>query len=69
MVLGSGKLIVQLWGLRRNVGGAMRHCTPLTTAARVAVQEQFSSGIWGSCDTQRQVHTVAMRAYSGDVPG
>lgn len=61
MVLGSGKLIAQLRRLRKSVGGAMRQCGPLAAAARVAVQEQFGSGVWGTCDTLRRVHTVAMR--------
>lgn len=38
----------------------MRQCGPLTAAARVAAQEQFGSGVWGSCDTLCRVHIVAI---------
>jgi threonine aldolase len=61
MVLGVGRLIAQLRRVRKSIGGAMRQCGPLVAAARVAVDEQFGSGVWGSLDTLRRVHEVAMR--------
>jgi threonine aldolase len=39
----------------------MRQSGPLVAAARVAVDEQFGLGIWGSRDTLRRVHDVARR--------
>lgn len=39
----------------------MRQSGPLVAAARIAVDEQFGSGVWGSRDTLRQVHDVAKR--------
>ncbi|OKO90614.1 Alanine racemase TOXG [Penicillium subrubescens] len=61
MVLGSEKVIAQLRRVRKSIGGAMRQCGPLVAAARVAVDEQFGSGVWGSRDTLRRVHDVARR--------
>jgi threonine aldolase len=61
MVVGSRALIAQLRRVRKSIGGAMRQCGPLAAAARVAVSEQFGTGAWGSRDTLRRVHEVAMR--------
>ncbi|KAJ5157852.1 uncharacterized protein N7482_008952 [Penicillium canariense] len=61
MVVGSERLIAQLRRLRKSIGGGMRQCGPLAAAARVAVQEQFGSGVWGSGDTLCKVHDLALR--------
>lgn len=63
MVLREAGVIAQLRRVRKSFGGAMRQSGPLVAAARIAVDEQFGSGVWGSRDTLRRVHDVAKRIW------
>jgi threonine aldolase len=61
MVVGSSRLIAQLRRIRKSIGGGMRQSDPLAAAAKIAVEEQFGTGIWDGQGKLRAVHGISKR--------
>jgi threonine aldolase len=59
MLLGSSEHIAQARWIRKSIGGGMRQAGVLSSAARVAVEEQFGHGEFGQAGKLRRVHAKA----------